>query len=68
MRVVGGSGHQLQLAPTPERPLDPADAAGITSVVWCIGHRADHRWVQVGVFDGLGAVRHDRGVTGVPGL
>lgn len=110
-RVVGGSGHQLQLAPGLERSLDAADAvmegikdlidahierqgivapaearytpqwrpqsehteldlaaAGITSVVWCIGYRADYRWVQVGVFDGLGAVRHERGVTGVPGL
>jgi len=43
-------------------------AAGITSVVWSIGYRADYRWVRLGVFDGLGAVRHERGVTGVAGL
>lgn len=43
-------------------------AAGITSVVWAIGYRADYSWVDVGVFDGRGHPTHHRGVTGVPGL
>jgi len=43
-------------------------AAGVTSVVWCVGYRADHRWVEPGVFDGRGRPRQTRGVTGVPGL
>ena len=58
------------------RPPGPQDevvdldlrAAGVTSVVWAVGFRADFRWVQVGVFDGTGAPTHRRGVTAVPGL
>lgn len=43
-------------------------AAGITSVIWCIGYRSDFRWVQVAVFDGEGYPGHRRGITPVPGL
>jgi putative flavoprotein involved in K+ transport len=43
-------------------------AAGIRSVVWSIGYRADFRWVRAGVFDGQGHPTHRRGVTSVPGL
>jgi len=58
------------------RPPAPADevvdldlrAAGVTSVVWAVGFRADFRWVQVGVFDGSGAPVHHRGTTAARGL
>ena len=55
-------------APETERTAVDLAASGITSVVWSIGYRADYRWVQLGVFDGLGHPRHVRGVTGVEGL
>jgi putative flavoprotein involved in K+ transport len=42
--------------------------ANITSVVWCIGFRANFRWVEVPVFDGRGAPAHMRGVTREDGL
>ncbi|WP_380164309.1 MSMEG_0569 family flavin-dependent oxidoreductase [Jannaschia sp. R86511] len=42
--------------------------AGVTSVVWAVGYRADWSWVDVGVFTGGGRPSHTRGVTGVPGL
>lgn len=42
--------------------------SNVSAVIWCNGYRADYRWIQVGVFDGLGYPRHVRGVTGVPGL
>ena len=48
-------------------PLDLA-AAGIGSIIWCIGYRADFSWIEVPVFDGRGYPAHDRGVTTVPGL
>ena len=54
--------------PESERTELDLAAAGINSVVWSIGYRADYRWVQVGVFDGQGHPRHVRGVTGVDGL
>ncbi|CCH90717.1 putative monooxygenase [Modestobacter italicus] len=46
----------------------PLDGSGITSVVWCIGFRADWSWVRVPVFDGAGYPTHSRGVTSAPGL
>lgn len=43
-------------------------AAGIRSIVWCIGFAADHRWVHAPVFDGRGRLCHIRGQSPVPGL
>ena len=43
-------------------------AAGITTVIWCIGYKADFSWIDVPVFDGRGYPGHERGVTVVPGL
>lgn len=47
--------------------LDPV-AAGITSVVWCIGFTPDFGWVDLPVFNGRGQPGHVRGVTRQPGL
>ena len=47
-------------------PLDLA-AAGIGSIVWCIGFRPNYRWIEVPVFDGAGRPTHHRGVTPQPG-
>lgn len=43
-------------------------AAGITSIVWAIGFRADYRWIDLPAFDGRGHPRFTRGVSSVPGL
>jgi putative flavoprotein involved in K+ transport len=43
-------------------------AAGITSIVWCTGFRADYRWIEVPIFDGRGYPVHARGVTAIGGL
>jgi putative flavoprotein involved in K+ transport len=43
-------------------------AAGITSVIWCVGFATDYSWLRASVFDGEGHVCHHRGVTAVPGL
>jgi putative flavoprotein involved in K+ transport len=53
----------------PERdpPLDLA-AAGITSIIWCVGYQPDYSWVHVPVFTGRGTPSHRRGITAVPGL
>jgi putative flavoprotein involved in K+ transport len=55
--------------PPPDHParLDLA-AEGITAVVWATGFGADHRWIEVPVFDGRGYPTHRRGVTSCPGL
>jgi putative flavoprotein involved in K+ transport len=47
--------------------LAPA-AAGITSIVWCIGFTPDFTWVDVPVFNGRSYPAHVRGVTLQPGL
>ena len=43
-------------------------AAGITSVIWCIGFKPDFGWVDAPVFNGRGQPMHHRGVTSQPGL
>jgi putative flavoprotein involved in K+ transport len=49
------------------RSLDLA-AAGIRTVVWCTGYRADYGWIEVPIFDGRGYPVHRRGVTAAEGL
>lgn len=54
--------------PAAERStLDPI-AAGITSIVWCIGFSPDFSWLDLPVFNGRGYPGHVRGVTALPGL
>ncbi|MDQ1737879.1 MAG: putative flavoprotein involved in transport [Pseudonocardiales bacterium] len=59
-------------APIWQPPVEPAtldlEKAGITSIVWSIGYRADYSWVNVGVFDGQGHPAHQRGVSPASGL
>ena len=44
------------------------DAAGITTVIWGTGFRADFSMVEIPVFDGRGYPGHKRGVTPIDGL
>jgi putative flavoprotein involved in K+ transport len=46
---------------------DGSDVA-VDAVVWATGFRLDHSFVEVPVFDARGQVRHQRGVTELPGL
>lgn len=55
-------------APPEERTRLDLAAAGITSVVWCIGFAPDFAWVDAPVFNGRGHPVHLRGVTREPGL
>ncbi len=48
-------------------PLD-LKAAGITSIIWCIGFRPDYRWIDVPVFNGANKPVWNRGVTNAPGF
>jgi putative flavoprotein involved in K+ transport len=43
-------------------------AAGITSVLWCIGFQPDFSWLEAPVFNGRGQPGHVRGVTACRGL
>jgi putative flavoprotein involved in K+ transport len=43
-------------------------AAGIRTVIWCIGFGTDYRWLELPVFDGRNHPVHDRGITAVPGV
>ena len=42
--------------------------AGVKTIVWATGFRPDHSWLDVGVFDRKGQIRHDGGVVAAPGL
>lgn len=63
-----GSAYEPVWTPDEDPTSLDLEAAGITSIVWAIGYRADYRWVQVGVFDGAGRPAHQRGVTSAKGL
>ena len=60
--------YQPVWQPAAERTALDLRAAGITSVVWCIGFRPDFGWLQADVFDVRGNPVHERGITRVPGL
>jgi putative flavoprotein involved in K+ transport len=54
--------------PPRERPEFDYRAAGITSIVWCIGFRTDYSWVDLPVFNGRVQPVHVRGVASIPGV
>ena len=47
--------------------LNLADA-GVTSIVWATGFRADYGWLNVNAFDQHGRPKHQRGVSTEPGV
>ena len=65
-------------APEPFRPTWPLawdtsdtldlDAEGITTVIWATGYRRAYPWLRIPVVDGRGEIRHEAGITPVPGL
>jgi putative flavoprotein involved in K+ transport len=63
-----GGVYQALWQPLRERPSLDIAAAGITSVVWCIGFAPDFGYVDAGVFNGRGHPVHSRGVTAQQGL
>jgi putative flavoprotein involved in K+ transport len=54
----------------PKEPPASIDlrAEGIRTVVWATGYRRLYPWLKVPVLDERGEIRHDGGVTPVPGL
>jgi putative flavoprotein involved in K+ transport len=59
-------------APT-EVPLSPPlllplRSGEIKTVLWATGYRSDYPWLHLPVLDAKGRVRHDGGVTAIPGL
>jgi putative flavoprotein involved in K+ transport len=54
--------------PAQERPELDYRAAGITSIVWCIGFRTDYSWIDLPIFNGRSQPSHVRGVAPVPGV
>jgi putative flavoprotein involved in K+ transport len=59
-RATAAQGRSVKFADGSELAVD--------GVVWATGFRLDHSFVQLPVFDELGAVTHRRGVTDVPGV
>jgi putative flavoprotein involved in K+ transport len=43
-------------------------AEGIQTVLWATGYRREYPWLRVPVLDAHGELRHEGGVTSVPGL
>lgn len=68
IEAPAGEVYQPVWQPAAERETLSLAAAGITSIIWCIGFSPDFSWVDAGVFNGRGQPVHVRGVTGEPGL
>ncbi len=68
----GEIGAPERPAPTrvPPSPLLflPLPSGEISTVLWATGYRSHYPWLNVPVLDGNGRIRHDGGVTSVPGL
>ncbi|HEU4333031.1 MAG TPA: NAD(P)/FAD-dependent oxidoreductase [Candidatus Eisenbacteria bacterium] len=43
-------------------------ASGVRTVLWATGYRRNYDWLHAPVLDARGEIRHDGGVTAVPGL
>lgn len=52
----------------PEVPELDLARAGIGTVLWTTGYRADYGWLDLPILDEFGVPRHVRGETEVPGL
>jgi putative flavoprotein involved in K+ transport len=67
-----GLTDRITLEPTrvPDKPRLRLNLNGgeISTIVWATGFRPDYSWLDVPVLDDRGRLRHDGGVTGVPGL
>jgi putative flavoprotein involved in K+ transport len=63
---------RITLEPTrvPDKPRLRLNLNGgeISTIVWATGFRSDYSWLDVPVLDDRGRLRHDGGVTEVPGL
>ena len=62
-----------QFLPMPACVTDPirrldVKQAGITSIIWATGYRADYGWLKVDALDKEGRPRHQRGVSSEPGV
>lgn len=60
--------YQAVWEPSSERENLDLAASGITSIIWCIGFTPDFSWLDLPVFNGMGAPVHHRGVTNEAGL
>jgi putative flavoprotein involved in K+ transport len=59
-RAVAASGRTVTLADGSRLDVD--------AVIWATGYRHDHSWIELDLTDADGRLRHERGVTGIPGL
>jgi putative flavoprotein involved in K+ transport len=59
-RAVGASGRTVRFANGSQLDVD--------AVIWATGYGPDHSWVDLDVTDSSGRLRHERGVTAIPGL
>jgi putative flavoprotein involved in K+ transport len=59
-RAVRASGRTVRFADGSELMVD--------AVIWATGYRPDHAWIDLDLTDADGRLRHERGVTDIPGL
>lgn len=66
---AGGEGERPEPTKVPDAPLELDLGSGeIRTVIWATGIKPEHGWLDPAVLDDRGRVRHEGGVTAVPGL
>jgi len=65
--VGGGPVHRPEPTPLPP-PVTELELARFSAVVWATGHQPRYPWLDPALLDRRGAIRHDGGLLGAPGL
>lgn len=65
---IGAPERPASTAPLQPPRLSLTLGRDVQTVLWATGHRPDHRFVQLPVFDADGALRHHGGVVDWPGV
>jgi putative flavoprotein involved in K+ transport len=65
-----GPAERFATTRVPENPslMCSFRSLGVKTVIWATGYRSEYPWLHIPVLDPKGRVRHDGGVTPVPGL
>lgn len=61
--------HQVPPISVPPSPSSiDLKSAGIKTIIWATGYRRSYPWLHIDVLDAQGEIKHQGGITAVPGL
>ncbi|WGQ09965.1 NAD(P)/FAD-dependent oxidoreductase [Pedobacter gandavensis] len=61
--------HQVAPISVPPAPSSiDLKSAGIKTIIWATGYRRSYPWLHIDVLDAQGEIKHQGGITAIPGL